>query len=107
MKRYIRTTSIECDSQFSALAQIRDAAMSEGLTAKVNKLHHCVDIFDDDGKIIEQRYAEEIGKSAKTSHRYNYVGPGNGDYERIDYKTQRRDYTSEDPYIKYISYTNR
>lgn len=105
MKRWIH--SIYCDTQLNALKQIKENAISEGYSAEINKAHHCVDVFDKHGKICQQRYAEESGRYKDKTYHYNYVGDNNGDYERIDRVTSRKDYTSKDPYIKYISKTNK
>ena len=101
MKIYIKS-----ESQESALRKIRQDAINEGFEAQVNKLHHCVDVFKG-GRIVQQRYAEEIGRTPKEKHKYNYVGQNQGDYERVDYESHVRDYTSENPYIKYVRKTNR
>ena len=103
MKRYIKS-----DTQYQALVKLQKEALSQGLKAKVNKLYHCVDVFDESGNIIEQRYAQELPeRSSQASFRYKYVGQGNGDYIREDYETHRRQYSDKDPYIKYIHRTTQ
>ena len=50
MKRYIQS-----DARLNALKQIEVDARNQGLNAKINKETGCVDIFDRDGNVIEQR----------------------------------------------------
>ncbi len=96
---------ILADTQYEALRKIRDAyndrAKEYDLNseARINKLHHCVDIFVD-GKLTEQRYPDHNGKVPGYRNRYVYVGPNRGDYKQVTYLISQTDYRSDEPYIK-------
>lgn len=97
---------ILCSKEYSALNEIAKNVELSGSKCKINKKHHCVDVFDDNGNIIEQWYPKASGKIPSTRNRYEYVGPGNGDFIKLIRDVQETSYTSEDPYIKYIRSTN-
>ena len=101
MKRVIAT-----NYKRKALNEIYKDALASGLRAKINKEAHCVDIFDANNQIIEQRYARESGKVPGTRNSYQYVGPGNGSYNRIVRVVNETTYESGEPYIKYVYRTN-
>lgn len=101
MKKVIST-----NHKLNALKTIYKDAKDSGLNAAINKFTHCVDILDDDGLIIEQRYPTKGDKVPGTRNRYQYVGPGNGDYRKTVKVVNEQTYETNEPYIKYIYKTN-
>lgn len=75
-------------------------------TFAINKDHRCVDIFKDDTIYAQvypnyQRHSEPYD-----SYKFEYVGPGKGDYVKKPRKTARPLYDADDFYIKYIDLTS-
>lgn len=106
MKRYVKHVS--CSSKKEALEEIGRRLRSQGYNAEVHLDHGCVDVFTRNGLIIEQHYPERTDiKRDGTRNRYKYVGPGNGDYIKQIQNVHETDYTPDDPYIKYVSHTNK
>lgn len=105
MKRYIKGAS-----RASVLRGIRNDLINEGKHAEINReSHNCVDVFDENGNIIEQHYAT-VSDEHPTKKRYKYVKadpPGTGDYNRIDYDVEVNDFSGVDHLIKYVSRTNK
>lgn len=92
--------------KISALKTIYKDAVDQGLEAEINKFTDCVDILDGNGCIIEQRYPTKGEKAPGTRNRYQYVGPGNGDYCKIVVQVNEQTYETAEPYIKYVYKTS-
>ena len=112
MKRYIRSSL----ASFSvALKELLDDLESGSLeefpdngkfTFEINKEHRCIDVFKND-----LMYAQVYTKYQRHSKPYDaakfeYVGPGKGDYIKQKRKTARPLYDADDFYIKYIDFTS-
>lgn len=104
MKKVI---TADCKSYSSVLKRIRDDLVSEGKNAKINNNHRCVDVFDDNGAILEQHYPEETSPTFSRRGKFVKVGPGLGDYilTRVNYN--KRNYTDADHLVKYVNKTNK
>lgn len=106
MKRVILSSNIFADERLNALRKLQSMMSKDGIDCEVNKRHRCVDVFDENGLIVEQRYVKEDGKISSVRTYYQYVGPGNGDFIQLTRPTQVTKYSTEDPYIKFIRSTN-
>ena len=104
MKRYIR-----CDTKLNILRKIESDLIAEGRNAQYCREHHCVNVFDDSGNIIEQHYAEETPKKLdQEKFRYRKALPGEkAEYVRVYYDSKVKDYTDIDHLVKYVSRTNK
>ena len=104
MKRH---SIIYAASKFSALAGLAAKLKKEGIDARVNKAHNCVDIFEN-GSLVpsEQQYVRQDGVVDSYRCRYEYVGRGKGDYIQKTYPISQKNYTFDNPYIKKVSGSN-
>lgn len=89
-----------------ALKSIQNTLISQGSNCKINRSHNCVDVFDDNGNIIEQVYPKLSGTRPGSRVRYQYVGQGNGDFIQFTQAVNESDYDPDDTYVKYIRTTN-
>lgn len=104
MKRVI---TADYASYSSVLERIKEDLIREGRRAVVNKNHKCVDVFDENARIIEQHYPEEISPTSSSRGKFVKVGKGLGDYilTKVDYS--KRNYTDKDHLVKYVNKTNK
>lgn len=105
MKLYVRST-VTSAKYGVALKKLKKILDSKGVKCEINKDHNCVDVFDSNGFISEQHYARETDSVSVKKYYYKYVGPGQGDYIKMDHVREERRYTELDPYIKFIKFTN-
>lgn len=69
--------------------------------------HRCVDVLDSNDNVIEQHYPECVGTKKTTRGKYEYVGPGNGDYILTRVPTEEFVYSIEDKHVvKHVSKTD-
>lgn len=101
MKKWIKAATYS-----KALQAICDGLKSEGLDARVNVGHRCVDVFDSNGKIREQRYPCPSGTRPSTRGKFVYVGPGLGDYVLTQVSYDKKEYSPDGGLVKYIERTN-
>lgn len=104
MKRIV--SSIKQAKKWEALSELEKRFRSEGFNCIINKKHHCLDILDENGLVSRQVYAKEDGTVPSSRVYYQFVGQGNGDYRRLSRQVNETRYTDNDPYMKFVSYTN-
>lgn len=102
-----RRSIVYSASKLSALSGLAAKLQKEGIDARVNKAHNCVDIFEN-GSLVpsEQQYVRQDGVIDSYRCRYEYVGQGKGDYIQKTYPVSEKNYTFDNPYIKKVSGTN-
>lgn len=72
----------------------------------INKEHRCIDVFKND-KLYAQVYTNYQRHSKPyDAAKFEYVGPGKGDYVKKKRKTARPMYDADDFFIKYIDFTS-
>lgn len=102
-----RRSIVYSTSKLSALSGLAAKLKKEGIDARVNKAHNCVDIFEN-GSLVpsEQQYVRQDGVIDSYRCRYEYVGQGKGDYIQKTYPISEKNYTFDNPYIKKVSGDN-
>ena len=102
-----RVFTADSKSYSSVLKRIRDDLVSAGKNAEINNNHKCVDVFNENGAIVEQHYLEEISPTSSSRGKFVKVGEGLGDYilTKVDYS--KRNYTDKGHLVKYVNKTNK
>lgn len=99
---------ITCASRRTALNNLCDNLKRQGLEAKVNYDHNCVDIYESGNHLVpsKQAYVLENGTIESYRCRYEYVGEGNGDYIQRKYPIKEKNFTEDSSYVKDVSSSN-
>ena len=100
MKLYI---SSAVNSYSKILKVIEKELLNDGKIAKVNLSDRCVDVFDDEGAVIEQHYPVIYDEVQSSRGKFEYVGPGNGDYICTQTEYIKKRYTEKGHRIKKVS----
>lgn len=101
MKRIYSTT------ERSALKQLCEQMKAQQINAKVNYKHNCIDVFEESTLVpSKQVYVRQDGTVGSYRCRYEYVGPGKGDYVQKKYPIKETNYTIDEPYVKDVKSTN-
>lgn len=99
---------ITCASRRTALNNLCNNLKSQGLDAKVNYDHNCVDIYESSDHLVpsKQAYVLENGTIESYRCRYEYVGEGKGDYIQRKYPIKEKNFTENSLYVKDVASSN-
>lgn len=96
------------------MRRLAKSLQKQGISAEYNDNNRCVDVFDSDGNLIEERFLPEpTGTKIHKKFRYHEASqeelenPEIQKYVREDYFSELQDFSDEDTYNVYVHHTNR